>query len=110
MDDSPPGSSVHGLSRLEYWKELPCPSPGDLPNPGIKPESAALQADSPLSEPPGKPLLLSSNQKKCLYAMFLSPYIYFNLHVPLYLKLVSCRQHARDLFLLLLLIFALRCN
>ena len=27
-----PGSSVHGVSRQEYWSELPFPSPGDLPN------------------------------------------------------------------------------
>ena len=32
---------------------MPCPSPGDLPDPGIKPWSPALQADSLLSEPPG---------------------------------------------------------
>ena len=31
------------------------PSPGDLPNPGIKPRSPALQADSLPAEPPGKP-------------------------------------------------------
>ena len=42
------------FSRQEYWSGLPCPSPGDLPNPGIKPESPALQADSLPSEPPGK--------------------------------------------------------
>ena len=30
----------------EYWSGLPFPSPGDLPNPGIKPRSPALQADS----------------------------------------------------------------
>ena len=44
-----------GFSRQEYWSGLPLPSPGDLPNPGIKPGSAALQADSLPSEPPGKP-------------------------------------------------------
>jgi len=27
-----------GLSRHEYWSELPCPSPGDLPDPGTEPE------------------------------------------------------------------------
>ena len=37
-----------GFSRQEYWSGLPFPSPGDLPNPGIKPGSPALQAD-PLS-------------------------------------------------------------
>ena len=39
-----------GFSRQEYWSGLPFPSPGDLPNPGIEPESSAVQADSlPLS-------------------------------------------------------------
>ena len=42
-----------GFSRQEYWSGLPCPSPGDLPNPGIKPKSPALQVDLLLSEPPG---------------------------------------------------------
>ena len=41
-----------GFSRQEYWSGLPFPSPGDLPNPGIKPESPAWQLDSLLSEPP----------------------------------------------------------
>ena len=44
-----------GFSRQEYWSGLPFPSPGDLPNLGIKLESPALQADSIPSEPPGKP-------------------------------------------------------
>ena len=39
-----------GFSRQEYWSELPCPPPGDLPNPGLKPRSLALQADSLQSE------------------------------------------------------------
>ena len=37
------------FSRQEYWSGLPFPAPGDLPNPGIKPGSPALQADSLLS-------------------------------------------------------------
>ena len=45
-----------GFSRQEYWSGLPCPSPGDLSNPGIEPGSPALQADSLLSEPPGIPI------------------------------------------------------
>ena len=44
------------FSRQEYWSGLPFPSPEDLPNPGIKPRSLALQADALPSEPPGKPL------------------------------------------------------
>ena len=40
------------FSRQECWSGLPFPSPGDLPDPGIEPESPALQADSLQSEPP----------------------------------------------------------
>ena len=43
------------FSRLEYWSGQPFPSPGDLPNPGIKPRSPAWQADSLPAEPQGKP-------------------------------------------------------
>ena len=43
-----------GFSRQEYWRGLPIPSPGDLTNPGIESGSPALQAESLLSEPPGK--------------------------------------------------------
>ena len=50
MDCSPPGSSVHGILRQEYWNGLPFTSPGDLPDPGIKPVSPALQADALPSE------------------------------------------------------------
>ena len=35
-----------GFSRQEYWSGLPFPSPGDLPDPGMKPWSPALQADA----------------------------------------------------------------
>ena len=42
------------FSRQEYWSGLPLPSPGDLPDPGIKPRSPALQADALRSEPPGQ--------------------------------------------------------
>ena len=41
--------------RQEYWSGLPFPSPGALPDPGIELGSPAFQADSLLSEPPGKP-------------------------------------------------------
>ena len=51
------------FSRQEYWSGLPFPSPGDLPDPGIKPWSPALQADSLPSELPGRPLGLSTHIK-----------------------------------------------
>ena len=44
VDCSLPGSSVHGFSRREYWSGLPCPPPGDLPNPGIKPAALTFPA------------------------------------------------------------------
>jgi len=42
------------FSRQEYWSGLPFPSPEDLPDPGIEPESPALQADSLSSELQGR--------------------------------------------------------
>ena len=45
------------FSRQEYWSGLPCPSPGDLPDPGIEPKSPTLQAHSLPFEPPGKPYI-----------------------------------------------------
>ena len=45
MDCSPPHPLSMKFSRQEYWSGLPFPSPGDLPYPGIKPGSPALQAD-----------------------------------------------------------------
>ena len=44
MDCSPSGSSVHGISQQKYWSWLPFPSPGDLPDPGIKPASLVSPA------------------------------------------------------------------
>ena len=55
MHYSPLGSSVHRISRQEYWSRVPFPSPGDLPNPGIEPGSPSLRVDDLPSEPPVKP-------------------------------------------------------
>ena len=51
-DQAPPST---GFSRQEYWSRLPFPSPGDLPDPGIKPRSPVLKTGSLPSEPIGKP-------------------------------------------------------
>ena len=71
MDCSLPGSSVHGTcpwdspwTRILEW--VPCPSSGDLPDPGIEPRSPALQADSLPSELPGEPC--TSTLFMCLVA------------------------------------------
>ena len=55
-----------GFSRQECWSGLPFPSPGDLPDPGIKPRSPALQADALLSEPMQKYMLNDSISRKSL--------------------------------------------
>ena len=49
-----------GFSRPEYWSGLLFPSPGDLPDPGIEPRSATLQADALTSEPPFMKHLLNA--------------------------------------------------
>ena len=49
IECSLPGSSVHGILQEEYWSD-PCPSPVDLPKPGIKPGTPALYTDSLPSE------------------------------------------------------------
>ena len=59
-----------GFSRQEYWSGLPCPPPGDLPNPGITPRSPTMQADSFLSEPPGKPFHHDRLLKKWWHSLF----------------------------------------
>ena len=53
MDCSPPGSSVHGILRARRLEWAAISFSRDLPDPGIKPTSPALQADSLPSEPPG---------------------------------------------------------
>ena len=45
-----------GFSRQEHWSGLPFPTPGDLPNSKIKPESPALAGRFFTTEPPGMPL------------------------------------------------------
>ena len=75
MDCSLPGFSVHGIFRQEYWSGLPFSSPGDLPDPGIKSRSPALQADffllsEPLSENESHSVMSDSVQPHGLY----SPY------------------------------------
>ena len=59
------------FSRQEYWSGLPFPSPGDLPDPGMKPRSSTFQADSLPSEPTEKPnftSFLDVFHKKCFHA------------------------------------------
>ena len=80
MDCSPPGSSVHRISRQEYWSGLPCPRPGDLPEPGIKPASPA---NSLITEPPGKLKrrlwLINLRSQQIVFLMWISIIRLFNI-------------------------------
>ena len=49
-----------GFLRQEYWIGLPFPSPGDLPDPGMEPESPALAGGFFSTEPPVKPIFYGS--------------------------------------------------
>ena len=66
MDYDPPGSSV----QADYWSGLPCPPPGDLPNPGIKPWSPTMQVNSLPSEPPRKPKNTGMGSLSLLHGTF----------------------------------------
>ena len=57
MDCSPPGSSVLGILQARILEWVAIPSSRRFPNPEIEPGSPALQADSLLSQPQGKPLV-----------------------------------------------------
>ena len=62
VDCSPPGSSVHGILQAKHWSGLPCPPPGDLPDPGIE---LALQADSFPSEPRVYSIICKNSRRTC---------------------------------------------
>ena len=70
-----------GLFSLEYWSVLSFPSPGDLPDPGIEPQSAALQADSLPSEPLGKALIREYLLVCVHYLLLNTIYVKFTLFV-----------------------------
>ena len=64
------GSFFHGeFSRQEYWSGLPCPPPGDLPNPVIKPSPPCFRRILYCLESPGKPTVFhpsTSQAQPCL--------------------------------------------
>ena len=64
MNCSPLGSSVPGILQARILEWIAIPSLEDLCNPGIEPRSPTLQADSLLSEPPGKPIQTSMKSGK----------------------------------------------
>ena len=72
MDCSLPGSSVHGILQARILECAAIPFSRDLPNPGIKPQSPALQADSSPSEPQGSTSTVYEVNKILLSISFVS--------------------------------------
>ena len=72
IDGSPPGSSVSGILQARILEGWPCPPPGDLPSPGIKPRSSPLQADSLPAEPQWKPKNAGEDSLALLRKIFLT--------------------------------------
>ena len=75
------------FSRPEQWSGYLSPSPGDLPNPGIKPRFPALQADYVPTEPPGE-LTISQSLLKFMSIESVTPSNHFILFCPLLLPSV----------------------
>ena len=74
------------FSRHEYWSRLPCPSPGDLSDPGVKPGSPKLQQILLPSEPPGKLSLY-------IYIRYMIDiYIYLSIYTSIYYTYYICMQ------------------
>ncbi|KAB0349667.1 hypothetical protein FD755_015209 [Muntiacus reevesi] len=75
MDCTPSGSLSMGFSRQKYWSGLPFPSPGDLPDPGIKPVSPALAGRFFTTEPPRKPITPDLNKLNRIESEFVLEFI-----------------------------------
>ena len=67
-----PWTIVHGILQARILEWVTFPSPGDLPNPGIKPRSPILQADSLPAEPQGKPKNTGVGSLSLLQGIFLT--------------------------------------
>ena len=81
-----------GFSRQEYWSGLPFPSPGDLPNPGIKPRSLALQADSLKTELWEKLVNLFTHKQILSVVSLTLPFLLYSFSV----NSLSCVQSSKS--------------
>ena len=101
MDCSLPAPLSMGFSRQEYWSGLPCPPPGDLPDPRIKPVSPILQADPLLLTYKGSPRY---TLYMCIILFFIYPAHCYFLCLAISLKYVtdsfSWLQEVDSLFLI----------
>ena len=89
-----------GFSRQEYWSALPCPPPGDLPDPGIEPTSSPQTGGFFATESPGKPVcrhehrtaqdLIPELLRLNCWPMWDTSWSDTNLPLPLLFRLQSC--------------------
>ena len=95
-DCSPPDASVQGLSGQEHWSGLPCPPPGDVPDPGMDPcLLSLLHWWAGYSPPAGKPLFIAFvniNLGNVIIGNFVSFLLSFV--IPLLSKIIISHTHA----------------
>ena len=91
-----------GFSRQEHWSGLPFPSPGDLPDPGIKPSAPTLAGGFFTTEPPGKSKCLFEKWKwKSLspVQLFATPWTIYSLwNSPGQTTGVGCHSFLQEIF------------
>ena len=75
MDCSPAGSSVHGILQRRIVEQVPFPSPGDLPDPGIEPTSPALAGEFFLSLSHLEMLSFKDCKARLLFSCVLAQYL-----------------------------------
>ena len=75
-----------GFYRQENWSGLPFPSPGDLPNTGIKPGSPALQANALPSKPPRKPVPPNVSFKQMSHLLTIRNILTLYLEIQIFLR------------------------
>ena len=85
-----PWTIVHGILQARILEWVTFPSPGDLPNPGIKPRSPTLQADSLPAEPQGKPKNTGVGSLSLLQGMFLTQEL--NQDLLHWRRILPCRR------------------
>ena len=93
-----------GFPRQEYWSGLPFPSPGDLPDPGIKPVSPVGAGRFFTTEPPGKPMRSSVQNQGILNLALLSKVtvaVFFIFHID---KSILCGHRSEGIMLILTLL------
>ena len=87
-----------GFSRQGYWSELPCPHPGNLPDPGIYPVAPALQADFLLLSHQENPRMVQPSSKDQFHHHQKKPFTHSS-HFPVLFSCVSVPAPGKHKFI-----------